>query len=328
MPKPDKSGPAKKGKAAKECSDFKPNFDISPHRPLYPFKSNYVKINGFCYHYLDEGKGDPIVMVHGNPTWSFYYRELIKALSPNYRCVVPDHIGCGLSEKPSEDRFDYSITSHINNLEKFLDTMGLKKNVTLVVHDWGGPIGLSVAARKPERISRLILLNTGGFPIPKGKKLPWQLAFVHDVPILPKIMIRGFNAFAHHATRMCTVTPMSPEVAAGIKAPYNSWADRVATYRFVKEIPVRTDEPNYPVLKQLDSRLKAFKHTPTLVCWGEKDFVFDMEILEGFKKRLPHAEYHTFPKGGHFVLEDEPKAIIKLTKRFLAEHPLRTEAGG
>lgn len=327
MPKSSKSAGGKKGNAANECAGFKPNFDITPHRSLYPFKSNYAKVNGFCYHYVDEGKGDPVVMVHGNPTWSFYYRELIKALSPNYRCIAPDHIGCGLSEKPSEDRFDYTIGSHIENLEEFLDKMGLEKDVTMVVHDWGGPIGLSVAVRRPERISRLIFLNTGGFPIPRGKKLPWQLSFVRNFPLLPKIMIRGFNAFAHYATKLSTVRPMSMEAASGLKAPYNSWADRVATYRFVKEIPVSTSEQNYKILKRLDSGLKVFKDTPTLVCWGEKDFVFDMEILDAFKRKLPDAEYHTFPKGGHYVLEDEAKAIVKLTKKFLAKHPLKEGAG-
>ncbi|WP_279384383.1 alpha/beta fold hydrolase [Geotalea toluenoxydans] len=123
--------------------------DITKH---YPFTGNYLDLNGLAYHYLDEGSGDPVVMVHGNPSWSFYYRNLVLALRDRYRCIVPDHMGCGFSDKPDDDRYDYTLPRRVDDLERLLDHLQLSKNVTLVVHDWGGMIGMAYAVRHPERI--------------------------------------------------------------------------------------------------------------------------------------------------------------------------------
>ena len=148
------------------------------------------------------------------------------------------------------------------------------------------------------------------------------LGFVHFFPILPTVMVRGFNAFSHFSTRLGVVKPMDKAVAAAMKAPYNSWANRVAVMSFVKSIPVKPSHPDYSLLELLGGELKAFRKTPTLVCWGEKDIVFDMDILAVWKRELPEAEYHTFPRGGHFVLEDEPEAVSRLVREFLARNPL------
>src|SRR5262249_37712127 len=125
-------------------------------------------------HYLDEGSGEPVVMLHGNPTWSFYYRNLILSLRDSYRCVVPDHLGCGLSDKPSEAAYDYSLKSRIDDLEALLNHLGVDK-ITLVLHDWGGMIGMGFAARQPDRIRRLIVSNTAAFHLPHSKRFPWSL---------------------------------------------------------------------------------------------------------------------------------------------------------
>jgi pimeloyl-ACP methyl ester carboxylesterase len=131
--------------------------DISGFRHLYPFTSHYLDLNGLKYHYLDEGEGDPIVMVHGNPTWSFYFRELIKALSPRYRTIVPDHIGCGLSDKPESKNYDYRLKNRVDDLEILIHNLELKEKITLILHDWGGFIGMAYALRHPERIGRFII---------------------------------------------------------------------------------------------------------------------------------------------------------------------------
>src|SRR5512137_1165151 len=120
----------------------------------YPFAGHYLDLDGLRLHYLDEGSGEPVVMLHGNPTWSFYYRNLVLALRDKYRCIVPDHIGCGMSDKPGDDRYDYTLQSRVDDLEALLDSLGVTNGITLVVHDWGGMIGMAYATRHPERIKR------------------------------------------------------------------------------------------------------------------------------------------------------------------------------
>src|SRR6516165_91136 len=148
---------------------------INVDATLYPFESHYFDSNGLRLHYLDEGRGDPIVMLHGNPTWSFYFRNLVLALRGRHHCIVPDHIGCGLSDKPTAEQYDFSLKSRIDDLEQLLEHLNLRDNVTLVLHDWGGMIGMGYAVRHPERIRRLIVLNTAAFHKPAAKRLPWGL---------------------------------------------------------------------------------------------------------------------------------------------------------
>ena len=137
-----------------------------------PFKRNYIERNGQQYHYVNEGQGSPVVMIHGNPSWSFYYRNLVTSLSTHHQCIVPDHIGCGFSDKPGDEDYDYTLVNRIDDLEALLGHLEVNANITLVVHDWGGMIGMGYAARYPERIKRLVILNTGAFHLPKTKKLP------------------------------------------------------------------------------------------------------------------------------------------------------------
>src|SRR6266567_2418147 len=149
----------------------------------YPFTGHTLNLDGLSYHYLDEGAGDPVVMVHGNPSWSFYYRNLVLALRGNYRCIVPDHIGCGFSDKPGDDRYDYTLSRRIDDLERLIDHLGLVGKITLVLHDWGGMIGMGYATRHPERIGRLVLLNTAAFQMPKEKKFPLGLKICRDTAL-------------------------------------------------------------------------------------------------------------------------------------------------
>ncbi|MDD5169422.1 MAG: alpha/beta fold hydrolase [Syntrophales bacterium] len=273
-------------------------------------------------HYLDEGAGEPLVMVHGNPTWSFYYRRLITNLSTRYRTVVPDHMGCGLSSRPGEAVFAYTLESHVDNLEDLLDHLELKKDVTLIVHDWGGMIGMACACRNPERISRIVILNTGAFLIPPEKTLPWQLAFIKHFPLLPDLLVRGLNAFSLGATYVGTKKGMSHETRRSITAPYNSWHNRIATLRFVQDIPTSAADRSYGLAEWVDGHIRRFEKTPMLICWGEGDFVFDGTILKEWRKRFPAAEIHTFPDAGHYILEDVPGPVTEKIVDFLDRHPL------
>jgi len=286
-----------------------------PH-DLYPFRGRHLEIGGARMHYLDEGRGEAVVCVHGNPTWSFYYRRLVEALRDSHRVVVPDHIGCGLSEMPRDDRYSYTLERRIADLEALLDHLDLD-GVTLVVHDWGGAIGLGWAVRHPERVRRLVILNTAAFRLPPGKRLPWQLWVVRSTP-LGALLVRGLNAFARGATRVaCTRVRMPRPVRNAYCAPYDSWATRRAVLRFVEDIPLAPGDPAYAALVGMEGALAAFADRPALILWGARDFVFDHHFLAVWRRLLPGAEVHEFADCGHYVLEDAADRIIPLIRSFL-----------
>lgn len=288
---------------------------------LFPFKRNYINRNGQKYHYLNEGTGDPVIMVHGNPSWSFYYRNLVTALSSDYQCIVPDHIGCGLSDKPGDDDYNYTLENRIDDLEVLLDSLNLKENITLVVHDWGGMIGMGYAARHPQRIKRLVILNTAAFHLPKSKTFPMGLWICRNT-LLGTILVRGLNAFSSIASYIGVKRkPMAKEVRQAYVMPFNSWKNRISTLRFVQDIPLFKRDHNYALVSEIESALDNFKDTPMLVCWGLKDFVFDKHFLAVWKEKMPQADYHEFSDCGHYILEDASDEVIALIKQFLASQP-------
>ncbi len=261
-------------------------------------------------------------MVHGNPTWSFYYRELVKALSGNYRSIVPDHIGCGLSDKPEVAVYDYRLRSRIDDLDNLLDTLALDEKITLILHDWGGMIGMAYALRHPEKIRRLVVMNTAAFLPPPAKRIPLRLSIIRRTGPLADLAVLGFNLFAVGALFMASEKRLSAEVKKGLTAPYNCWKNRIATLKFVQDIPLAEKDPSYRLVKQIDDQLQALSKLPMLIFWGEHDFVFDHDYLSEWQRRFPEAEVHRFPDAGHYVLEDVPEKIIPLTQDFLKQHPL------
>lgn len=289
---------------------------------LYPFKNNYLDLKGLSCHYLDEGKGEPLVMVHGNPTWSFYYRNLVMALRDKYRTIVPDHIGCGLSDKPDDSRYSYTFKQRADDLEALLDHLEIKENITLVLHDWGGMIGMVYASRYPERIKRLIIFNTGAFHLPKTKMFPWPLWISRNTR-LGAYLIRRWGAFSWTASRVCCLQrPMRPEVRKAFESPYDSWENRIATLRFVQDIPLVPTDPGYELISEVQKGLHRFRGVPMLICWGLLDFVFDRHFLKEWLRHFPEAEVHRFWNGGHYILEDAFPEILPLVERFLRENPL------
>jgi len=295
--------------------------DIESFRHLYPFKSHFMDLNGFKYHYVDEGSGQPVVMVHGNPTWSFYFRDLITALSEQYRVIAPDHIGCGLSDKPDSKTYDYRLKNRVDDLEGLLENLKIKEKITLILHDWGGFIGMAYALRHPERIGRLVLLNTAAFLPPPGKPIPIILKLIRSLRPLAMLAVQGFNLFALGALYKNSHKGLSKDVKAGLIAPYNCWQNRIATLKFVQDIHLTENNPSYAVVKQVDKNLKLFLNLPILICWGEHDFVFDLDYLDEWQRRFPDAEVHRFSDAGHYVLEDVPDKIIPLVDDFLTRHP-------
>lgn len=287
-------------------------------RALYPFDGRRVRLaSDLELHYVDEGRGAPLLMVHGNPTWSFYYRALILGLRHRQRCIAPDHIGCGLSDKPGH--WSYTIADHADNLSRLILKLDLR-NITLVTHDWGGPIGLLAATSLPDRFQRLVTFNTAVSLLP----LPRMLTALR-LPVLGPLVIQGLNGMirAGFFDSFRTGHRLAPPVRAGYLAPYDSWAARIALLRFVQEIPIEDEHPNRTLLRQLDGRLATIAHLPHLVVWGLKDPVFRSEYLAGWRERFPQAEVHVLDDASHWVVEVAAERILPILVSFLE----RTDAG-
>ncbi len=288
--------------------------------PLPEPGKRFDRGGGIRMHFVDEGSGDPVVMVHGNPTWSFFYRGLVAALRDRFRCVVPDHVGMGLSDRPGDGAYAYTLRTRVDDLEGLLDHAGVRGRVTLVLHDWGGMIGMAWAARHPDRVARLVVLNTAAFRAPPGKPLPRELRWVRNTPLGP-LLVRGLDAFVRGSVRRCVAKPLLQEVAEQYLRPGGS-GDRRAVLRFVQDIPLGPGDPAWPVLEETEAALPAFADRPMLLCWGMRDFVFDRDYLAEWTRRFPGAEVHRFGVAGHWLLEDAGEEVASLVRRFLEAHPI------
>jgi haloalkane dehalogenase len=286
--------------------------------PLYPFVGRYLDVGGCRMHYVEEGGGPPVVLLHGNPTWSFFYRDLIPVLAKSHRVVAPDHVGCGLSDKPAADRYPYNLERRVEDVGKLIDAVAPGQRVSLVVHDWGGMIGCAWAVRNPDRIERLVVMNTAAFPLPAGKRLPRSLWLGRNRLLGPPL-VRGFNAFCRGAARWCVVRkPLDPAVRDMYMAPYDSWSNRVAVHRFVRTIPLQPGESGFDIVAATDAGLPKLAHKPLFIGWGLRDFVFDADFLAGWRSRFPRAEVFALEDAGHYLLEDAGGEVIPRIAEFLA----------
>ncbi len=286
------------------------SIDRSAFADEYPFESHYAEIDGHQYHYIDEGEGEVLLFVHGNPSWSFAWRNLVKDFSKSYRCIAVDHIGCGMSDKPQD--YPYRLENHISNLMALVEKLGLR-NVTLLAHDWGGAIGMGTAGRMADRFSRFVLFNTAAF---RSKRIPLRIA-VCRIPVFGKIAIQGFNGFAGAAVHMAVANKMKPAVKAGYLAPYDSWANRIATHRFVQDIPLAASHPSYQTLVGVEEGLSQFIDHPMLFLWGSQDWCFTTDFLREFQKRFPNANAVEYPGASHYVFEDATADISAQVNTFL-----------
>ena len=273
---------------------------------LYPFAPrSFVTPRGARMSFLDEGprSDEAVLMLHGNPTWSFYYRELVHAVRETRRCVVPDHIGMGLSQKPQD--YDYALATRIADIEALVASLALNR-IHLVVHDWGGAIGFGFAAKHPEMMGRLVILNTAAFPSPH---LPARIALC-KAPVVGPLLVRGLNGFAWPATRMAMhARALSREERRAYLFPYDSWANRVAVSEFVRDIPMSPSHRSWSALTAAGDGLAQFRNNPTAILWGLKDFCFHQAFLDRWMKIFPAAEKAAFHEAGHYLLEDAPDAV-------------------
>ena len=283
----------------------------------YPFAPHHLDLEGARLHYLDEGPrgADPIVFVHGNPTWSYLWRRPVAALSAAHRCIAPDHVGCGRSDKPAG--YPYRLAQHVANLERLVLELDLER-VTLVVHDWGGPIGLGALLRHPERLARVLITNTAAFPLASfGGRAPLRIRACRT-PLVGELLVRGLNAFAGVGVHMAVVRPLDPAVRAGYLAPYGSWGERIATHRFVQDIPLAPAHPSYAALLEVEAALPRLARVPVSLVWGERDWCFTPAFRREWQRRLPHADVHPLAHAGHYLLEDAPEEFQRHLEALLA----------
>jgi len=302
--------------------------------PDYPFTPQRFDVRpGIAMSYLDEGpvsadgrNAEIIVMLHGNPSWSFYWRHLVSGLKDRYRCIVPDHVGMGLSDKPDDapsasPTYDYTLQSRIDDLDSLLAHLGITGPVTLAVHDWGGMIGFGWALRNPERVRRLIITNTASFPLPAAKRFPKRIAMGRHSHA-GGWLIRRFNLFARGAAWMGTTRSLPRNVRAAYAGVYDGWGEAISTLRFMQDIPLDEGDRAWPIVQAAAEQLPKYADRPAFIGWGLRDFVFDRHFLDGFRKALPNAEVHAFADANHYVLEDKHEILVPLIRDFLARHPL------
>lgn len=278
----------------------------------YPFEPRFhVTPGGARMHYLDQGAGRPWLMVHGNPTWSFMYRSLVRDISGEERCVVPDHVGCGRSEKPEDGQYVFNLKTRIDDLESLVLALDLR-DMTLVVHDWGGAIGIGVAARHPDRFRDIVVMNTAAFWLPR---LPWRIR-VCGLPVLGDLLVRGFNVFAGAAVFMAPgrLWGLTAEARKGFLAPYDNWRNRRAVLEFVRDIPMTPGHPSYGTILEVEEGLGRISGKVKLIIWGMRDFCFDETFLLEWRRRCPDASIHRFPGAGHYLLEDVPDSIAGIIR--------------
>ena len=275
----------------------------------YPFDSHFFDSGKNHIHYLDEGKGHPIILVHGNPSWSFFYRHLVVLLRKNFRVIVPDHMGAGLSERPSP--YPYTLSSHIKNLNDLINSLDIKE-FSLVVHDWGGPIGFGVATHNIPKLKSLVILNTAAF---FDDNLPKRIKICR-FPFLGEWFMRSPVGFAYLASKMAVRKTLPLSIRKGYLFPYNNYRNRIGNARFVQDIPLNNENKSFPVLQKIQDKLSLIT-CPKLIVWGGSDFCFHEHFYKRFLAIYPQAEHKYFPNAGHYLLEDEREEIMPLIDEFL-----------
>lgn len=276
----------------------------------YPFESRWIEVDGHVMHYIDEGQGPVLLMVHGNPTWSFVWRNLVKQLSGQYRVIAVDHLGCGFSQKPQQDV--YSLSQHIHRLQQLVECLDLQQ-VTLFAHDWGGAIGMGTAGRLADRFKAFVLMNTGAF---RSKRIPFRIS-VCRIPLLGTLGMQGLNLFSLAALKMAVERKLPEAVATGLVAPYDSWAHRLAVKEFVHDIPLKPTHRSYAALVEVEEGLAQFVDSPMLLPWGMKDWCFNPDFFNEFCQRFPNAQQHPIADAGHYVFEDATEELVGVSRKFL-----------
>jgi pimeloyl-ACP methyl ester carboxylesterase len=274
----------------------------------YPFQSKYCRVDGNNMHYVDEGKGEAILFVHGTPTWSFDYRHLIKGMRQNYRCVAVDHIGFGLSDKPSD--YSYTVSTHIHNIEQFIISRDLR-NFTLVVHDFGAVIGIGAALRHPERVKRLVILNSWLWNCEAQADFI-KLRKVLKSPLLP-VLYRYLNFSASVLLpRSFGAKKLSKKLLKQYTGPFARIKEREGPSGFAHSL-LKEQE----LFGAIWNKCQMFQHCPVLLIWGMQDRFLGADYLNQYLQAYPGASVVRLPGCGHFPQEEEHEKVLQACKEFL-----------
>ncbi|MEV0374183.1 alpha/beta fold hydrolase [Streptomyces sp. NPDC050636] len=295
-----------------------------PHRllPGYPDPAHWWHVPATGQHYLDTGTGDPVLLLHGNPSWSYAWRHLLPVLSPHVRCLAPDLPGLGLSPRPAvapnaADRYAAQL-DHLDALFAHLtgDRQLPAQGWTLVMHDWGGPLGIAWALRRPGVVARLVVLNTIGFRWPPGYRLPVYLKWIRDfAPVAALAHLT--NAFPRAALRAGVVHPLRAAERRASLLPYARRSDRRTVVEYVRSIPHSDDDPAWRLLEPPDGHSSSLAALPVFIGWGMRDPVFTPLVLDEWTRRFPQARVHRYADAGHFVMEDAADELGRHIRDFL-----------
>ena len=296
-----------------------------PYGPLYPFPSRFATVgrsaaarSGHRMHYIDEGSGPVVVCLHGNPTWGFLFRNLVARLRSEFRVIVPDHVGCGLSDQPRHLYF--RAGDRIDHLQDLLEQLGIDR-FSLVMHDWGGPIGTGLAVRRPADVDRLVYFNT---TLAETALLPGMIRRA-ALPIVGRLLTQDTMRFMHLLTSFGVVQPLPDEVRRGYLRPYRTRGSRRAVWGFVRDIPFASSHPTAALMDDMVAALPRLADTPVRCIWGMQDPCFHPGILRRVAARFPAAEVVELPSASHLVLEDAPAPATAAVHEFL--RPVAAHAG-
>ena len=266
--------------------------------PGFDFQPNYLDQDGLRMHYLDEGEGDPVLLLHGEPTWCFLYRKMIPPLAAVARCIAPDYFGFGRSDKPTE-RDWYSYDRHVASITRLVEELDLR-NITLVVQDWGGPVGFRFAVENPERVAKIVVMNTGiGARAPGEEWLRFQ-AFMRRV---------GTEIEAGQLVRLSLVQPTTDEIIAAYNAPFPVPESRIGIVQFPELVATSADHPSGPAMLAVRDQLRDLDR-PALVLFSDSDPIFSRQAAELMHAMLMNAELDPPVEGaGHFLQEDRGELL-------------------
>ena len=281
-----------------------------PLNELFPFTSHFLRIDGQRLHYIDEGEGPVVIMLHGNPTWCFYYRNLIRELRTRYRVIAPDYIGCGLSDHPRD--ISYRAVDRMQHLERLVDHLGITR-FSLVMHDWGGPIGTGLALRRPQSIEALVYLNT---TLTETEALP-KIIRKAASPLIGRFLTKWTGRFIRLATEFGVTRRLPREVRLGYHYPYRTIARRQAIWDFVADIPFDSTHPTWGEILDIAARLPTLSHVPVQIIWGLRDPCFHREMLTRVARHFPQASVLEIPDASHLVLEDAFETVHRTARAFL-----------
>ena len=285
---------------------------------LYPFQDRYVRMSdGTTLHYVEWGGGlrkPTVLLLHGNPTWSFLYRDWIRPLAKVARVVAVDHAGFGRSDHPADPRY-YSLERHVANLEEFAAELRLRR-VVPVMQDWGGPIGLGWAARHPQDVAGLVLLNTWAFSEKVPMRLPWLFRVMRAKGV-GEFLYGRRNLFVEGFIPRLVQRPLPPGVMDGYRHPFPTRASREGVVAFPRMIPDRPDHPDWPALDRIEKALPGLD-VPAAILWGAKDPAFPKRFAWAFSEMLPrHPQPEFFDNAGHWLQEDIPELLVPRVASFV-----------